>query len=42
MARNLPTAPEHMANALTADVGFLVDNGAALEERFQRWLLAGN
>lgn len=42
MAPDLPAAPERMANALTAHVGCPVDNGAELEERFRRRLLAGD
>ena len=35
---NLPTAPDHMGNALLTDPAFWGDKGADLRERFTAWL----
>lgn len=38
MARHLPTAPEHMKNALVNDFEFWADRDVELNERFNAWL----
>lgn len=40
MARNMPTSPENMKNALGSSYDFWVDHEAELTERFNAWLSA--
>lgn len=35
---NLPSAPDHMKNALDVDVDFWTEKGAELDQRFSAWL----
>jgi len=37
LARWVPTAPQNLKGALSMDVGFWVDHGEELEERFNAW-----
>ncbi|KAA9001957.1 ABC transporter substrate-binding protein [Affinibrenneria salicis] len=37
IAKNLPTAPENLAQALQVDTEFWIDHGEELEQRFNAW-----